>query len=183
MTRLFGRFEVPLSAAERAARPDWISFACVLIRREVFADVGLLDEGYFMYFEDVDFCRRAQQKGWRLRCCPEARIVHLGSGSSLVESANAGRKRRPRYFYESRSRYFAKFYGRAGLLLANLLWTAGRAIGLAREVIGNKTPHTRQRQSIDIWSGFGHPIRPFPSAGRNDTPQRKVENPSRAAAS
>src|SRR5262249_13584969 len=55
----------------------WVSFAAVMIRREAIEQVGLLDEGYFMYFEDADYCRRARLYGWRVHYCPDARVVHL----------------------------------------------------------------------------------------------------------
>ena len=77
-----------------------------------------------------------------------------------MESSNAARRRKPRYYYESRARYFAKFYGRAGLWAANLLWMAGRGISLIRELVGNKQPHTCPREWLDNWTNWLDPFKP-----------------------
>jgi GT2 family glycosyltransferase len=159
LTMLLARHEVPLPATDDAIEPEWTSFACVLLSRAMLEEVGLLDEGYFMYFEDVDYCRRARESGWRILHWPGARVVHLRGGSSSVKSAMAARKRLPRYFFSSRSRYFAKFYGRSGLWLTNLLWLLGRFVSVCREFVGHKTPHTPRAMWIDIWSNALQPLR------------------------
>ncbi|MCA9510045.1 MAG: glycosyltransferase family 2 protein, partial [Myxococcales bacterium] len=95
--------------------PEWLSFACVLVRAEVFARVGPLDDGYFLYFEDLDFCRRAREAGWRLLYEPAAVVVHDEGRSSSTPVGSPTAAARPAYYYEARARYFARFYGRAGL--------------------------------------------------------------------
>jgi N-acetylglucosaminyl-diphospho-decaprenol L-rhamnosyltransferase len=155
ITRLFWRHNVAMPVDPHPSYPEWTSFACVLIRRAVFEDLGLMDEGYFMYFDDVDYCRRAARKGWRVLNCPEARVVHLRGGTSPVKSSAAARKRLPAYYYHSRSRYYSKFYGLMGLWLANLLWSIGRLISAFRELIGHKQPHTAHAAWRDIWIGIG----------------------------
>ena len=68
-----------------APRVDWVSGACVLVRRSAFEMVGGFDEGYFMYVEDVDLCWRLGQAGWRIGYEPAGRVVHaLGGSSRLV---------------------------------------------------------------------------------------------------
>ncbi|MHC4947623.1 MAG: glycosyltransferase family 2 protein [Planctomycetota bacterium] len=160
VSRLFPRSVVAMPTADEPAAPDWLSFACVLVRRAVLDQVGPLDDGYFMYFEDIDFCRRAREAGWRLRHEPRAEVVHLHGTSSPVESSRTERDRLPRYFYESRSRYYAKFHGgRLGVLRANLLWSAGRLVALAREVVGQKRPHACRGEARDNWTNWRRPLR------------------------
>ena len=66
----------------RAVREaGWIPGACMLVRREVWEEVGGLDETYFMYSEEVDWCWRVRQAGWRILYTPEAEIVHWGGQS------------------------------------------------------------------------------------------------------
>ncbi len=132
---------------------QWISFACVLISsRGGFSAIGPMDE-FFMYFEDVDYCRRASRAGWRMVYVPEARVVHLRGGYAPDQFAQEERKRRPRFYYESRSRYLAKYYGPTGPLRANICWSLGRGISLAREFVGGKSPHTACGEGADIWTG------------------------------
>jgi GT2 family glycosyltransferase len=68
---------------ERTEDVDWLSGCAWLVRREAWRAYGPLDEGYFMYYEDVDFCRRLASGGWVASCCPASRAVHdRGTGSS-----------------------------------------------------------------------------------------------------
>jgi N-acetylglucosaminyl-diphospho-decaprenol L-rhamnosyltransferase len=163
VSRLLHRHEPAMPVSETSMTCQWTSFACVLIRREVIERLGPMDEGYFMYFEDVDYCRRAVAAGYAVRHEPAARVVHLRGGSSPVKSLQAQRKRRPAYFYASRSRYYARFYGRTGLWLANALWSVGRFVALIREAVGHKQPHVCQLEARDIWTSALRPLSP-PSA-------------------
>jgi GT2 family glycosyltransferase len=150
---LLARWDVPLAVRETPFEPEWTSFAAVMLRRETVERVGLLDEGFFMYFEDADYCRRVWRHGLRVRHIPEARVVHLRGGSSPVKALSAARKRRPRYYYASRSRFFRRAYGTAGLLAANLMWTLGRGVAGLRQVLGRKRRHTVERELLDLWRG------------------------------
>lgn len=118
-----------------------------------------MDEGYFMYFDDIDYCRRARNAGWTVLHWPDARVVHLRGGSGSVKSEVAARKRPRPYLYASRSRYFAKFYGRFGLWVTNFCWLLGRSIAWIRELINNKQPHTCQYQEQDIWMNWKEPLK------------------------
>jgi N-acetylglucosaminyl-diphospho-decaprenol L-rhamnosyltransferase len=96
-------------------RVDYVEGACMLIRREAFEDVGRLDEGYFMYAEEVDLCYAMREKGWQVWYQPTAKVIHIGSGSS--------RNRRPQReadLYRSRVRFFRKYYGKKAAWLLKL---------------------------------------------------------------
>ena len=136
----------------------WISFAAVLLSRQIIEQIGLMDEGFFMFFEDVDYCRRAREAGFTLVFCPEARITHLRGGSSPVKRLRSERKQLPAYYYDSRSRYFTKHHGRGFLLFANCLWTLGQIIAWSRELIG-RPRHNARRAAIDIWRGATRSLR------------------------
>ena len=69
------RREEPAPSAERES--DWVSGACLLVRRTAFASVGGFDEGYFMYVEDLDLCWRLHRAGWGVRYVPAARVLHV----------------------------------------------------------------------------------------------------------
>jgi N-acetylglucosaminyl-diphospho-decaprenol L-rhamnosyltransferase len=94
-------------------RVDYVEGACMLVRREAFEDVGGLDEGYFMYAEEVDWCYAMREKGWQVWYQPAAKVIHLGGGSSQKR-----RTQREADLYRSRVRFFRKHYGgRAAWLL------------------------------------------------------------------
>jgi len=155
---LFHNFQTSLPVQEDDCEVPWVSFACALIRREVIEKVGLLDEGYFMYFEDSDYCRAARAAGFRVHYYPSARVVHLHVGVSSVRSVRSSRSarrkrdRRPRYVYASRTRYFRKGYGAVGLLTANALWYLGRGLAYGHELIGRKVAHVHHREWLDNWT-------------------------------
>jgi GT2 family glycosyltransferase len=124
LTRLLARHAVSPPARATAHECDWVSGACMLIRREVLERVGLLDEGFFLYFEEVDLCTRTRQAGWSVWFVPQARVIHLEGAATGIR---AHENRRPAYWFASRRRYFLKHFGIAGLIAADLLWAAGRA--------------------------------------------------------
>lgn len=85
----------------------------MLARREAFEDVGGLDEGYFMYTEEVDWCYAMRRKGWQVWYQPAAKVIHFGGGSS-----QSRQPQREGDLYRSRVRFFRKYYGdRAAWLL------------------------------------------------------------------
>ncbi len=75
-----------LLANPRKRRVGWLSGACLLLRREAVEKVGLLDEKYFLYFEDIDLCSRLRKKEWELIFVPESKVFHLGGGSTSSSS-------------------------------------------------------------------------------------------------
>lgn len=167
-TAALNRFHVPIEVSNTPIHPQWTSFACVLIRREVIDQVGLMDEGYFMYYDDIDYCRQTRQAGWDILHNPAARVVHLRGGSGSVKSDIATRKRPRPYLYASRSRYFSKYYGPLGLFLANIMWLCGRSISLLREMVGHKQPHTCENTAKDIWMNWTNPLKPALTSGKGN---------------
>ena len=159
VTKALRRFDTPATYGDEPTEADWMPFAGVVIRREVLDVVGLLDDGFFMYFEDVDYCIRVRAAGWRIVYWPAARIVHLVGASSNVTTSNAALKRAPRYYYEARTRFFAKHFGTRGLLLANFAWIAGRSVSLSRQLLLGTSPHLRDQEFKDIWLNLLHPFR------------------------
>lgn len=154
ITSLLRKFDVVIKPGSKPFEPEWVGFACVVIHKHVINEVGLLDEEFFMYFEDIDYCRRVREKGWKILYWPEARVVHLIGRSSGITKTSSLRSRAPKYYYESRAYYFKKYYGIYGFIAANIFWTSGRCVSFLREKIGNKVPTLRQYESRDIWNGL-----------------------------
>ena len=100
---------------------DWVSGACMLIRREAFEWVHGMDEQFFLYWEDADLCRRLGQNGWRTMYLPTATIEHAGGRSSIHayrESLAA--------FHASAFTLFRKHGGRSWQWLAPIVYLALR---------------------------------------------------------
>jgi hypothetical protein len=133
LSRLLHRYVVWGSPDAEARQCDWVSGASLLVRREVVEQLGLMDDGYFLYFEEADFCWRAKQAGWEIWYVPGSRVMHLEGAATGI---NTGAKRRAGYWYDSRRRFFVKHYGVRGLVLADMLWAAGRATYLLRCLLG-----------------------------------------------
>lgn len=96
--------------------------ACMLVRAEVVARVGLLDEGYFMYGEEVDWCRRIKAAGWTVLTAPAARVIHYG-GQSTAQMPEAMFLQ----LHRSRARYFRRYHS-PGFLRAAALFAGTAAL-------------------------------------------------------
>ena len=123
-SRLNGRY--PRAPRDRAFPIDFPLGACMAVRRAVLDTTGPLDEGFFIYSEEVDWCRRLRDDGWRVVCLPTSEIVHHGGQSTGQQPG--------RMFVElhrSRRRYYRRRHGPAFVLAAQLL----TRIGVLKETI------------------------------------------------
>ncbi len=77
------------AAYERPASPDWVSGACMLIRRAALEQLGGLDEDFFLYCEDIDLCARLRDAGWTIHYEPAAEVRHEGGASGAREELYA----------------------------------------------------------------------------------------------
>ncbi len=120
--RLFQRYIMADRPDDEEQEVDWLVGAALMARRAVYEQIGGLDEGFFMYSEELDWCKRAKDAGWRIAYEPAAEIIHYEGKSS--EQAVA---RRDIFFFSSRVRYAQKYFGRtwAELLRWWLLATFG----------------------------------------------------------
>lgn len=122
VTALLRRWSVLLTMGQSPERVDWLPGASMLVRREVFDAIGLMDEDYFLYYEETDFCLQAARAGWECWHVPSSRVMHIAGQSTGVTGAQAGLQRLPAYWFESRRRYFVKNHGRFYSALTDLLW-------------------------------------------------------------
>lgn len=158
ITQLFQRHDIPLTTNPDPEQTDWASFACILLRGSMVEVLGPMDEGYFLYFEDAEYCWRARKVGWRILHVPEARAIHYRGGSGPVKKLAAAKKRMPGYFYASRTRLLYQTHGWAGLMAGNLLWYLGRGIAYLRVLAGKPIPKVCEREATDIWINAFSPL-------------------------
>jgi len=126
---------------------DWLVGACLLVRRAAIAQVGLLDERFFMYSEETDWCLRMRRAGWRVVYLPAARVTHHEARSSEQNLA-----RRNIAFNESKCLYAAKHFGPALALVLRVFILATFVYQYCEEsaklVVGHKRDLRRGRLAM-----------------------------------
>lgn len=138
VSRLLSKWVIAQQMTHEPQAVDWLPGACMIIRRQVFESIGLMDEGYFLYYEETDFCLQAKRAGWPCWYVPQSRVMHISGQSTGLTSKEALRKRLPQYLFDSRRRYFVKNHGWLYAALADLAWTAGFSLWSLRQIIQRK---------------------------------------------
>lgn len=125
---------------------DWVSGACMVVRRKAINDVGLMDTRFFLYWEDADWCRRMWQKSWKVVYHPIPTVVHSVGISSSIKPARSLLE-----FHKSCYRLFDK-YNRTSFKLINPLVAAILALRLIMSIVLNKmgTAFERVRSGKDV---------------------------------
>jgi N-acetylglucosaminyl-diphospho-decaprenol L-rhamnosyltransferase len=110
-------------------RVDWVPGASMMIRRRVFDAVGGLDDHYFLYFEETDFCLRANRHGFQTWYVPESRVMHIAGQSTKITERGSESRRLPAYWFESRRRFFLRSYGLPYAMLTDICALIARSLG------------------------------------------------------
>jgi GT2 family glycosyltransferase len=141
LSNLLRRQVVAPVLRDRAHRTDWVSGASMMVRREVIESIGFLDDRYFLYYEETDYCLRARRARWDCWYVPQSRVVHLVGQSSGIKDGVPTARRVPGYWFQSRSRYFGKNHGLLYRLLADATWVAGFVCWRLRRRLQRKPDH------------------------------------------
>jgi N-acetylglucosaminyl-diphospho-decaprenol L-rhamnosyltransferase len=168
LTRVFGpnRFSSRFSSSRDPTRTapyecDWVSGACMMVRRDAIEQVGMLDPGYFFMWEDADWCFRMKRAGWRVYCSHEAGVVHR-------EGSSRGRGWRPMWigtvgFHRGAYRYYRQhIHDRpySPVHVAVMAGLAGRAVlvfaGRAVRALGAGTSGTKRKVHAHHLGRDGH---------------------------
>ena len=129
---------------DATADVDWLTGACIMVPRSPYEAVGGMDEGYFMYSEELDWCRRIKESGRRVVYYPAAQVIHhVGKSSEQAVTA------RHINFNQAKLRYFRKYHGRFMAAIPRVFLLAGYAWQIALEsvkgLLGSKPILRRQR--------------------------------------
>jgi N-acetylglucosaminyl-diphospho-decaprenol L-rhamnosyltransferase len=135
VTQLLSRWVVAPPVVDCACKTDWVAGASMIVRREVFDQAGLLDEGYFTYYDDIDFCFTAGKCGWPTWYVPASRVVHLVGRSTGVDATP---RRLPRYLLEARRRYFLKHHSAAYAAMVDGAMIIGQVFSLVKPLLAGK---------------------------------------------
>lgn len=149
---------------------DWVGGACMLVRPTAIDEVGLLDESFFMYSEEADWCFRMRQHGWKVCYLAGVAVIHLGGGSASRASAT-----QLVHLYENKIRFFCKHYGHWEGVLLRCGLVAANAVGLVRHTLawlvhsqGKEELRRRLAPRLHLIRHLcrGHPMNPFSNDGR-----------------
>jgi GT2 family glycosyltransferase len=138
-----GRAGVKQSSTGNTHDVDWVMGAAVMLRREALDDVGLFDEGFFIYSEETDLCRRLRDAGWRVQYEPAVTVVHHESQFSAGIP-----ERRINEMWRSRHRYWRKHHSAAGARVAALATGAQYALRGALAGVHRGDPGLRARMRL-----------------------------------
>lgn len=116
-SKLFSRYLMTYMDADETHPVEAVSGSCMIIRRVVIEQIGYLDEGYFAYQEDTDFCFRARQRNWQVYYVPTAAIIHYGGHGGSRNQPYRGIIE----WHKSYLRYYRKFLARDYFFLINVL--------------------------------------------------------------
>jgi len=133
----------PSYPAERSREPrpaGWVFGACLMARRAAIDDIGPLDETYFMYTEETDWCCRAHKAGWAVYYLPDAKVIHW-SGKSHAKAP----ERRRSLVYRSKWLFFRKHHGRLTAVLFRAAVLGVSALKLLATAIGLLVPSDARR--------------------------------------
>lgn len=145
-------------AHDRERRVDFVIGACLLLRREVYQQVGGFDEDFFLYAEETDWQRRMTKAGWPIVFVPDAQVTHLGGASGAGDKARINR-----HFYDGMDRYIAKHHGRGGLISMRAATFVGCLIRLPIFALLSARPGSeRARAKLHLlWWLARRQVRPF----------------------
>ncbi len=135
-------------------RAEWVTGASVMFRRAALEQSGLFDDGFFLYFEEVELMYRLAELGWERWVIPESRVMHMAGASTGVASGSSDQKNAyPAYWFASRRRFFARTYGARSAWWANVAWLIGDGL---RQIIALFRPRLRSTlvpgERAGIWS-------------------------------
>lgn len=138
LDKLFSKHLVPMPLQDEPFQADWLAGASLMIRREFIDQVGLMDENYFLYFEEVDYCFQIRQEGGEIWYVPQSRVFHAVGAATGISDLRNKAPRRPQYWFDSRRRYLLKNNGKFQTLLADTAHVGGFALWRLRSMIQRK---------------------------------------------
>ncbi|NJL52204.1 MAG: glycosyltransferase family 2 protein [Hydrococcus sp. SU_1_0] len=141
VSKLLAKWIIAPPVVSTPCQTDWVAGASMIVRRQVLETAGLMDEAYFLYYEEVDFCLQARKSGWSCWYVPQSRVVHLVGQSSGVTNTKTPPKRLPQYWFDSRRRYFLKNHGWLYAALTDLVWLLSFTLWRCRRFVQHKPDH------------------------------------------
>ncbi len=143
--KLFPRLLIRKPIAASTEPADWVAGASMMLKADLVKKIGLMDESYFLYYEEVDYCLEAKRAGFGVLYVPASRVIHQVGAATGISDHRKAAPRRPAYWFESRQRFFRKQYGLYGLFIADVGWIVAFALCKTKALLQrrklNMPPH------------------------------------------
>lgn len=149
---ILSRWIVARQMGKSAEPIDWVPGASMLVRWQVIEKIGGLDENYFLYFEETDFCYRSSQAGFQTWYVPASRVMHVAGQSTKVTERDARVKRLPAYWFESRRRFFATTYGLGYAMATDLAAITAYSLGFLKCLLLGRGHEAVPHFIRDLWT-------------------------------
>jgi N-acetylglucosaminyl-diphospho-decaprenol L-rhamnosyltransferase len=149
-----GKLGVKQSRGEQPHAVDWVMGAAIVLRRQALDEVGLFDEEFFLYSEEVDLQFRLRQAGWEVQYFPDATVVHHESQFSAEIP-----ERRINEMWRSRHRYWRKHHGSVGARVAALATGGQYAVRAAVAPLAHRSSRRMLLHARDSWRVSGPGLR------------------------
>jgi N-acetylglucosaminyl-diphospho-decaprenol L-rhamnosyltransferase len=151
VTRLLRSWSVAKIMSHEAQPIDWGAGASMMIRRSVLDGIGVLDESFFLYFEETEFCWRARQAGFPFWYVPQSRVTHIAGQSTKVTERDAKPQRLPPYWFESRRRYYLATRGLMRTMLLDAIALVAYLVGDAKLALQGRAHRRIPYFTCDLW--------------------------------
>ncbi len=118
---------------------DWMPGASMMLRHQLIEAVGGMDESFFLYYEETDYCRKVWNAGWAIWYVPASRVMHAAGGSTGVTTPREHPRRLPSYWFVSRRRFFAKNYGWSYAAVTDIVFVGASLLGSLKLLIQGRS--------------------------------------------
>jgi N-acetylglucosaminyl-diphospho-decaprenol L-rhamnosyltransferase len=151
LERLLQRWVVVRRMGDHPEEVDWFPGAAMMVRTAVVEQLGGMDQAYFLYFEETDFCLKVKRAGWANWYVPASRVMHVAGQSTGVTGVQAVAQRMPGYWFESRRRYYVKNFGVLYAMATDVCAIAAHALGRTKDWIRRRDQGRRPQFIADLW--------------------------------
>lgn len=143
--RPYGEYDVRGWDQSRSRGVDVVQGACLIVRRAALEQVGLLDEQFFIYSEEVDLCERLRRSGWTIHWAPQADVVHYGGQSTNQVAAVMFLQ-----LYRAKVQYFRKHHGKSAARAYKLILALAAAARLFLSPLARLAPPPKRDRLIAL---------------------------------
>ncbi len=150
--RFFPQASLVLPTNNTTVMCDWVCGAGFLIPIKTYEQLGEMDEKYFLYYEEVDYMKRARKLGIPVLVTSESKVVHIAGVSTGIVGGKVKKSSIPVYWYQSWHRFFFKNHSKSKALMCGVAWIAGRIINNMLAYFIKKRKPTDGHSIVKFWS-------------------------------